>query len=640
MISKRYLALLTSASLAVGVTVPVAMAQPENSDTTVESIESPQAEETTEVPAVERAEETNAPADSVVTPLQVVNEAENFTVTATPSHARPVQGRSVSVTIDATGAGDHTYNLVDSGQLPEGVTASLNGNVLTLTASWDAEVDKTGRIDVNVVHTLNGQISQRGIGVFVTADENPNAAENFSVPAQLNTTVMQTRSENVTIEATGGTGEFTYELGNQSTLPAGVTASLDNNVVTLSASREAVPGSTGYVMVGVRHFGENGQQSVKGVRVNVSVTELANLAEDFMPQDERTSVPRGGEVSGQLTSEGNEGPVEYNAGDTSQLPEGVNVVVNSDGTYTVTTTNQTPLGVVSIPVAARHFHPNGQQSVRGFWLFVDVTAPVIELIYPDAVMSPGESREFFPDPDLEAIDRTIGYRHISAPAGWGVQVDRESGRVAVTVPEDAAPGTYTIRVNAVDAQENVLDEGTITITVPEEEDAPPAGEDENGSSIGFLPGWLLPVLGGLGILGLILGSSGSSAAASSGSSEGSGSSGSSDAEAPASDGNNGGTSGEDKPADGQATKGDNSGAHDAKSDTKTPAQTKGHETKGATQNQAVNTKGSPAAQQSQTQAQQQRHLANTGVEGTLIALAIGLVAMATGALLLLRRRNA
>lgn len=60
--------------------------------------------------------------------------------------------------------------------------------------------------------------------------------------------------------------------------------------------------------------------------------------------------------------------------------------------------------------------------------------------------------------------------------------------------------------------------------------------------------------------------------------------------------------------------------------------------------QATPAKAAPAAQQQQAapaQAAQQKQLANTGVEGTMIALAVGLIAAAAGAgLLVLRRRSA
>ncbi|AJK67653.1 hypothetical protein B840_00040 [Corynebacterium marinum DSM 44953] len=60
--------------------------------------------------------------------------------------------------------------------------------------------------------------------------------------------------------------------------------------------------------------------------------------------------------------------------------------------------------------------------------------------------------------------------------------------------------------------------------------------------------------------------------------------------------------------------------------------------------QAAPAKAAPAAQQqaaAPAQAAQQKQLANTGVEGTMIALAVGLIAAAAGAgLLVLRRRSA
>jgi len=88
---------------------------------------------------------------------------------------------------------------------------------------------------------------------------------------------------------------------------------------------------------------------------------------------------------------------------------------------------------------------------------------------------------------------------------------------------------------------------------------------------------------------------------------------------------------------------------DAKADAQKPATgpVGGQDPKAAAQAQAANAKNVPAGTQAAPQAAaatpvaQQKQLANTGVEGTIIALAVGLIAAAAGAaLLVLRRRRA
>ncbi|GAB3692529.1 Rib/alpha-like domain-containing protein [Corynebacterium nasicanis] len=472
--------------------------------------------------------------------------------------------------------------------------------------------------------------------VTVAAENQPaaNPAENFTVPAQINTQVMAGGpASTVTVEATGGTGNFEYTLGGAENLPAGVTATLANNVVTLTAARDAVVDSTGYIMVWVRHYGENGSQSVKGVRVNVAVTPFVNQAEDFRILDENATVAQAGTTTGQFDAEGAAGRVVHTIGDRpADWPAGLNVTTTEDGAYTVTADRSVAPGRYSIMHWARHFHPNGQQSVRGAWMHITVTEAAVVLNYDGVTMEPGETRtDITPNPELHTQDPTIQYRGpISAPEGWDVKVDRVTGRVEVTVPEDAVPGDYPIEVNAVrvvNGEEVVLSTGTLVVTVAEEDVVPPVDdEDEGGSAI---LGSSLPLLLGLGIAGSAL--AGSALLSSGGSAVADGSA------APAQN-NPGAPAPAPAPAQNQAP---------------APAQgqapTGGHDPKAVAQAQAANAKAAPAATQAQpkkvaatqpqAQAQPQRQLANTGVQGTLIALAVGLAAIAAGVLLVMRRRT-
>lgn len=143
------------------------------------------------------------------------------------------------------------------------------------------------------------------------------------------------------------------------------------------------------------------------------------------------------------------------------------------------------------------------------------------------------------------------------------------------------------------------------------------GDDKDGSSVG---GAALLGLSALGALGLL--------------SSGANSSASSDESAP--------VAGDDSegPATGPVA------GQDAKAAAQKPATgpVGGQDPKAAAQALAANAKYVPAGQATPKAAEapvaQQKQLANTGVEGTIVALAVGLIAAAAGAALLVLRRRA
>ena len=122
---------------------------------------------------------------------------------------------------------------------------------------------------------------------------------------------------------------------------------------------------------------------------------------------------------------------------------------------------------------------------------------------------------------------------------------------------------------------------------------------------------------------------------------------------PDGDGSGPGSSDEDAPAPAPAPGDDSEGpaqgpvdSPDSKATGQQPATgpVGGQDPKAVAQAQAANApaaapaKAAPAAQQAAPAPAAQQQLANTGVQGTLIALAAGLAAIAAGALLVLRRR--
>lgn len=450
-----------------------------------------------------------------------------------------------------------------------------------------------------------------------------NTAEDFTVPAQLNTEAMAGGpASTVTVEATGGSGNYEYSLGDSATLPPGVTAAIVDNVVTLTASRDAAPGSTGYIMVPVRHYAENGQQSVKGVRVNVKVNEFENLAEGFRLLDEEVTVTVGGTANGQFDVEDAEGRVVHSLGDPgADWPAGLDVVVNEDGSYTVTADENVAPGRYGIMHWARHYHPNGQESNKGSWLHVNVEERTgLWVIDETDTIEAGEEKVY--ETNLANIYGYIVQFYVydaegnpKSAAGWGGRLGRNT--LTITAPADAQVGdTVEVRISGP-SDDGPVKVGQVNLTVVEDTDVPPVDEDEDGSSVG---GSSLPLLIGLGLAGSALAGSAVLSSA------------------------NGSAVADGSSAAGDGAQGQAPDSHQAPAaDTGAPVD----DPKAVAQAQAAKAQQAPVQKQAaaqkqapvqQTQATQQRQLANTGVEGTLVALVAGLLAVSAGVLLLLRRR--
>lgn len=389
-------------------------------------------------------------------------------------------------------------------------------------------------------------------------------------------------------------------------------------------------------------------------------------------------------------------------------PEGWSVSVSeADGKTTVNPQNAEP-GVYTLRIEA----VNDQNEVVGNGTLAitirddsdsDETT-VTALTYLAHTLYPNTSVTYAPA-TKPADDLVSEYRLVRAPEGWYASVNPITGNIMAN-PYDAAPGEYEIVVEALGDDGDVLSTGVQKITVPSEDDDLPI---EGGSA----PSWLLPILAGLGLTGVVLSSGPSSALISStpdgengdndgdddgdnggvdngdddgdkptddGSADGSdlggsallgsallgssllGSSGEGSVAAPdgsagddadATTGGTGDTAAEATER-GEVTDGGNAGHTGQNTQGQAPATgpVAGQDVKAAAQAQAANApayapKGAatqPIKAEQKTAAQpapqaQERQLANTGVEGTLLTLAAGLMALAAGALLVLRRRN-
>lgn len=250
--------------------------------------------------------------------------------------------------------------------------------------------------------------------------------------------------------------------------------------------------------------------------------------------------------------------------------------------------------------------------------------------------------------------------------GW--KVTFEDGTLRVTAPDTARKGDVVTITSENEDGETV---GKARLRVVVDGANPRDGEKDNekpgdgssdgsdGSSEGSsdAPWWaiLVPILGVAGVIALLTGgsslSSGSSANGSGAAGDGS-TDGSTNGSGAGSD--NGGTNGGNGngAAEGQTGGVAGDAAQNAQGQNGTAPATGpvgGQDAKAAAQAQAANApaytpKGAAAAQQQPTAQQAQvaeskGYLANTGVQNTLIALVIGLLATAAGVLMLLARRR-
>lgn len=363
------------------------------------------------------------------------------------------------------------------------------------------------------------------------------------------------------------------------------------------------------------------------------------------------------------------------------VPAGWTLGVSSDG-YLAGTIARDAVG--DYPITISCFDANMNPVATDAFTITVPESDVVEdaaLAYPDLTIGADQSFSQSLHPKNRPASCT-SFETENVPAGWVVNAASD-GRLIGRVGEDAEAGDYDIIVKCFDIDDNEVDSTSFTITVSEGEES--IIDDENGSAIidgSSVPVWLLPLFAALGLGGRItagssaLGSSvedgngdgngtddegsdlgsaaagsaqlGSSAADAGSALAGSalagsalagsallGSSAAGSAAAPDADGS----------ANGSATDAGNGGEGAAQGPATGPVG--GHDVKAVAQAQAANAQTAPAAQQAQTQqaapaaqqAQAQKQLANTGVQGTLMALAAGLAAIAAGVLLVMRRRN-
>lgn len=214
--------------------------------------------------------------------------------------------------------------------------------------------------------------------------------------------------------------------------------------------------------------------------------------------------------------------------------------------------------------------------------------------------------------------------------------DEGLANFTVSWGEDMAPGTYTVIV-AYDQNRGTGDgtyedvgkklpamEVVVEATTKEICEEPPVVDDGGSGALGSAALGLSALAGSA-----LLSSGGGSSAVPDGDGSGPGSShwGNDDTEAPA----QGPVDTPDSKATGQQPATGPIGGHDPKAVAQAQAAN-------APAAKAVPAKASPAAQQAAPAPTAQKQLANTGVQGTLTALAAGLAAVAAGAVLVLRRR--
>ncbi len=175
--------------------------------------------------------------DLTVTPQPV------FTLTASPASLTVLQGASATSTIAIVPQNGFNggVTLTASG-IPAGVTSSLKGNTLTLTATNSAAL---GSATITITGTSGSLSSTATIALTVAA---PPSFTLTASPASL--TVLQGASATSTITIVPHNGFTAAVALTASNLPAGVTASFTASTLTLTATTSAALGSATITITG------------------------------------------------------------------------------------------------------------------------------------------------------------------------------------------------------------------------------------------------------------------------------------------------------------------------------------------------------------------------------------------------------
>lgn len=571
--------------------------------------------------------------------------AEEIKVTA-PQTARKGDIAVVTATHEGRTIGTVTVTVQSDGEIPLGF--NLVGDVLPgVESTWDVNVDEGAELkyfvrdaDGNTISHENWDVTLVDGVLAVTAPANAREGDRVIITAQVGDQVVGKAEFKVSVDG--------IQTDLRGDIPAGATTSWPTSIsgdteiiITITDEQGRDKSSADYnaeihdgeLHITVPSNAAQGDRVMLDIRQNdrtVGKADLRVVTSDLL-FDISGDVLAGEESYWDGFIDRDDFNVDaltlafavYDADGIEKSKEGWDVQLTENGLFVTppADANENDRVVISARTA------NGEVVGKANLRVIAKAEEDAELVYDiSGDILPGVESFWdnidLPDhqPEFEVFDRD-GNKISSA--GWIVTF--EDGVLRVTAPDTSLAGDV-VKIVSKDEEGNVVGKARLKVVV--DGSNPRTGD---GSSAGA-PWWavLLPILGVAGVIALLTGgsslSSGSSLPGSSDDSDGGAATGDNGGA------NNGGGAAEGAQGEGQTGTAPATGP------------VAGQDVKAVAQAQAANAPAAAPAAATQQQpaakaAEKQGALANTGVQNTLIALVVGLLAAAAGVFLLASRRR-
>ncbi|WP_188595299.1 YPDG domain-containing protein, partial [Streptococcus himalayensis] len=387
----------------------------------------------------------------------------------------------------ATPAATVTYKLGDTSGLPAGVTATIDASTGAVTVTTPEGLAAGTEITVPVTVTYNDQTEDTATVKFTVTESDkdkytPAYADTEAKAGKAATTKAPTFTDKEGAPATPTVTK--YELGEEP--PVGASVDPTTGVVTMPIGDSAGPGTVFTVPVKVTY--EDG--SSEEVKAKISVVASDN--DKYTPAYEDTSAKAGATATSKA-------PTFTENGGTEATPTGVKYELGDNAPADAQIDPNT--GVVTLPipegtapgtaytVPVKVVYEDGSKDDAAVKVTVaDSDKDKYTPSYSDASGKPGEAvttkaPTFSPELPADAkkptytisTDQPAGTTPL--PAGTTATVDGD-GKVSVTVPSDATPGTeYTIPVEVTygDGSKEVVPV-KVTVAEPDKDTTKPTIE--------------------------------------------------------------------------------------------------------------------------------------------------------------------
>ncbi|MCU5747136.1 YPDG domain-containing protein, partial [Staphylococcus sp. SQ8-PEA] len=340
--------------------------------------------------------------------------------------------------------------------VPTGWKVNVDPNTGKVTATPPKEAAPGAKVDIPVtVNYPDGSTDTPNVHITVTpndAQNNDPGYEDQSTKPGIPVEVPQTKDG----ELPSGT---TFE--GPKDVPTGWKVNVDPNTgkVTATPPENAEPGTKVDIPVTVNY--PDGSTDTPNVHITVTPNDAQNNDPGYEDQSTKPGTPvevpqtKDGELPSGTTFEG-----------PKDVPTGWTVTVEPNtGKVTATPPKEAAPGTkVDIPVTVRY--PDGSTDTPT--LHVTVTpndAQSNDPGYEDQSTKPGTPVEVPQTKDGELPSGTTFEGPKDVPTGWKVNVDPNTGKVTVTPPKEAAPGTKVDIPVTVRYPDGSTDTPTLHVTV-------------------------------------------------------------------------------------------------------------------------------------------------------------------------------